>query len=226
MRANPQDSEEIVNQILFGEWAIVLEKDTKWSFIRLVHDHYEGWIDNKQLTFTDENPPKNNSRLKAKMGFAKQGDVELLLSAGSVINSDLEITEHQSFSEVNNLTHIALVFLGTTYLWGGRTSFGLDCSGFTQLVFMLNDQILPRDAYMQAENGTTIHFLQESLPGDLAFFDNPEGKIIHVGMVLEDHKIIHAAGAVRIDTLDHHGIYNKELKRYTHNLRIIKRIHL
>ncbi len=224
MRANPQDSEEIVNQMLLGEWAIVLEKDPKWSFVRLVHDQYEGWVDNKQLTFTDQNPPQNISRLKAKMGFAKMGDAELLLSAGSVINPDLEITEHQSFSADNEITQIAQNFLGTPYLWGGRTSFGLDCSGFTQLVFMLKYKILPRDAYMQAAMGTTIHFLQESLPGDLAFFDNPEGKIIHVGIVLEDQKIIHAAGVVRIDTLDHHGIFNKELKRYSHNLRIIKRI--
>jgi cell wall-associated NlpC family hydrolase len=107
-------------------------------------------------------------------------------------------------------------------LWGGRTTFGIDCSGFTQMVYRMNGIYLPRDASQQAKKGTTLSFLEECQPGDLAFFDNAEGAIVHVGIVMEDYKIIHASGRVRIDTLDHSGIYNEELGRHTHKLRVLK----
>jgi len=105
---------------------------------------------------------------------------------------------------------------------------GIDCSGFTQLVMRLNGFSLLRDAYQQAEIGTTVMFIEESQTGDLAFFDNAEGRIIHVGIVLRESggaaQIIHASGKVRVDALDHEGIYNQEQTNYTHKLRIIKRI--
>jgi cell wall-associated NlpC family hydrolase len=101
---------------------------------------------------------------------------------------------------------------------------GIDCSGFTQNVFAVCGKSIPRDAYQQAELGDTIDFAEEAQEGDLAFFDNEEGRIIHVGMVLKDAKIIHASGRVRIDKLDHEGIYNAETKTYSHRLRIIKRL--
>jgi len=113
-------------------------------------------------------------------------------------------------------------YLNAPYLWGGRSPFGLDCSGFTQMIFKLNGIKLKRDAYQQAEQGATLSFLEEAKEGDLAFFDNEEGKIVHVGIILEKEKIIHASGKVRIDKLDHHGIYNEEMKKYTHRLRVIK----
>ena len=116
------------------------------------------------------------------------------------------------------------MYLNAPYLWGGKTPFGIDCSGFTQMVYKLNGFALPRDAYQQAEIGETLSFVEEAEPGDLAFFDDDEGNIIHVGMVLEQGTIIHASGKVRIDALDHQGIYNKELKNYSHKLRLIKKI--
>jgi len=113
-------------------------------------------------------------------------------------------------------------------LWGGRTAMGIDCSGFTQLVFSLNGISIPRDAYQQADIGTTVTFTEESQTGDLAFFDNAEGRIIHVGIILRDSdngcRIIHASGKVRIDALDHQGVFHSEQLVYTHKLRIIKRI--
>ncbi|MGB1282046.1 MAG: C40 family peptidase, partial [Schleiferiaceae bacterium] len=120
------------------------------------------------------------------------------------------------------LIETALSYTGTPYLWGGRTTFGIDCSGFTQMVYRMNGIYLPRDASQQAKKGTTLSFLEECQPGDLAFFDNAEGAIVHVGIVMEDYKIIHASGRVRIDTLDHSGIYNEELGRHTHKLRVLK----
>ncbi len=123
-------------------------------------------------------------------------------------------------------------YLNTPYLWGGRSPFGIDCSGFTQMVFKLNGIKLKRDAWQQAEQGTALSFVEEARTGDLAFFDNEEGKIVHAGIILSPSgggsaagggKIIHASGKVRIDKLDHHGIYNEELKKYSHRLRVVKR---
>ena len=127
-----------------------------------------------------------------------------------------------SAKDRNTLIETALSYTGTPYLWGGRTTFGIDCSGFTQMVYRMNGIYLPRDASQQAKKGTTLSFLEECQPGDLAFFDNAEGAIVHVGIVMEDYKIIHASGRVRIDTLDHSGIYNEELGKHTHKLRVLK----
>ena len=115
-------------------------------------------------------------------------------------------------------------FLGAPYLWGGRTPNGVDCSGLTQMLFMLMGIYLPRDAAQQAEEGDTVELLDLAEPGDLAFFDNVEGRIVHVGIVLPERRIIHASGRVRIDMLDQEGIFNSEEKRYTHKLRLVKRV--
>jgi cell wall-associated NlpC family hydrolase len=122
------------------------------------------------------------------------------------------------------LLNTAFLFLNTPYLWGGKTPFGIDCSGFTQMVYKLNGYALLRDASQQATQGETLSFIEESEPGDLAFFDNQEGVITHVGIIMKDNYIIHAHGKVRIDRLDHSGIYNVDSKRHTHKLRVIKKI--
>ncbi len=114
--------------------------------------------------------------------------------------------------------------MNAPYLWGGKTPFGIDCSGFTQMVYKLNGHALLRDASEQASQGIALSFIEESEPGDLAFFDNSEGQIIHVGIIMEDNHIIHAHGKVRIDRLDHSGIYNIDKKIHTHKLRVIKKI--
>ena len=128
------------------------------------------------------------------------------------------------FRDKTMLVDNAMLYLNTPYLWGGRTTFGIDCSGFTQMIYRLYGKEIPRDAYQQAEIGTTLSFIEESEAGDLAFFDNNEGKIIHVGIILENNFIIHASGKVRIDRLDQQGIFNNEKRKHTHKLRIIKSI--
>ena len=109
-------------------------------------------------------------------------------------------------------------------IFGGKTPLGIDCSGFTQMVYKLNGYKLLRDASQQASQGEALSFIEESEPGDLAFFDNSEGVIIHVGIIMEDNYIIHAHGKVRIDRLDHSGIYNVDKRIHTHKLRVIKKI--
>jgi cell wall-associated NlpC family hydrolase len=124
----------------------------------------------------------------------------------------------------SNIVNTALLYLNTPYLWGGKTPFGIDCSGFTQMVYKLNGFNILRDASQQASQGEVLSFIEESSPGDLAFFDNNEGEITHVGIIMEDHRIIHAHGKVRIDLLDQSGIYNLDTKIHSHKLRMIKKI--
>ena len=122
------------------------------------------------------------------------------------------------------LLKTAFMYLNAPYLWGGKTPFGIDCSGFTQMVYKLCGHKLFREAKQQATQGEVLSFIEESEPGDLAFFDNNEGVITHVGIIMKDNYIIHAHGKVRIDRIDHSGIYNVDSKRHTHKLRVIKKI--
>ena len=138
-------------------------------------------------------------------------------------NFDFEGLRVSGVRPKGNLIPTAFMYLNAPYLWGGKTPFGIDCSGLTQMVYKLNGYKLPRDASQQATEGEPLSFIEESEPGDLAFFDNDEGNIIHVGLIMENNYIIHASGKVRIDRLDHLGIYNAETNRHTHKLRVIKK---
>jgi hypothetical protein len=118
----------------------------------------------------------------------------------------------------------AMLYLNAPYLWGGRTPFGIDCSGFVQMVYKLKRIKLLRNANQQATQGEVISLLDEAEPGDLVFFDDDEGKITHVGLLIDRTRLIHCSGKVRIDAIDHQGIYNHDIQQYTHRLRLIKRI--
>lgn len=133
-------------------------------------------------------------------------------------------TQSERLGAKREIVKDAMFYLNAPYLWGGRTPFGIDCSGLTQMVYKKNKIRLPRDSGQQALHGEPLGFLSEAEPGDLAFFDNSEGKIIHVGIIIDPSHIIHASGKVRIDTIDHQGIFNVEVGEYTHTLRLIKRM--
>lgn len=236
LRAEATDTSELVSQVLYGEVFKVLEERKKWSRIRLALDKYEGWIDNKQFVFItveeykelNTNTPKLSSELVDFVTDEENGLISICY--GSNIHNAAFLKhsfEGDFISEKlpkSQLIDTALHFLNSPYLWGGKTPFGIDCSGFTQMVYKLNGHQLLRDASLQATQGESLSFIEESEPGDLAFFDNAEGTITHVGIIMEDHHIIHAHGKVRIDRLDHSGIFNKELGLHTHKLRVIKRI--
>jgi hypothetical protein len=229
LRKEPSDRSEMVSQALLGEELLVLERQEKWSMIRLVNDGYEGWMDNKQFgVFAHEEAAVVLSAPITKCVNDK-GEV-IWLPAASIVPQSWAQGESQQrwLGDAAGIEQCARTFLNAPYLWGGRTILGMDCSGFTQLVLQLNGTAIPRDAYQQAELGATISFVEESQTGDLAFFDNAEGRIIHVGIVMRSAngvvEIIHASGKVRLDSLDHQGIFNKEQSSYSHKLRIIKRI--
>ena len=124
----------------------------------------------------------------------------------------------------SNIEEMTATFINTPYLWGGKSTFGCDCSGLVQTVFKFFGITLPRDAAEQVKSGDTVPFVNDAKPGDLAFFDNDEGEIIHVGILLDPKRIIHSSGWVRMDPMDQEGIYNLELGRYTHKLRTIKAV--
>jgi cell wall-associated NlpC family hydrolase len=237
LRAAPSDASEMVSQILYGEFFEVLEVQKKWSRVKLYFDGYEGWIDTKQHTAISEKkyqllcntPP---SYLNELVDFISTPNAELIpILLGSTVSS-ATVLKHQYEGNLNSvekassnqIIETALLYLNAPYLWGGKTPFGIDCSGFTQMVYKISGYCLQRDASQQATQGETLSFLEESLPGDLAFFDNEEGIITHVGIILGNNQIIHASGQVRIDTLDHSGIFNKDIKTHTHKLRVLKRI--
>ncbi|WP_289046434.1 C40 family peptidase [uncultured Olleya sp.] len=236
LRLETSDTSELVSQVLYGDTFKVLEQRKQWSKIRLAFDKYEGWIDNKQyLEITEEQYKNlNNKTLKLSTDLVEfiQDDKDQLntIVLGSSLNG-LELLNHtfeglfvENELPKNELITTAFKYLNTPYLWGGKTPFGIDCSGFTQMVYKLNGYKLLRDASQQATQGEALSFIEESEPGDLAFFDNNEGIITHVGIIMQDNYIIHAHGKVRIDRLDHTGIYNVDKRLHTHKLRVIKKI--
>jgi hypothetical protein len=246
-RLEPNDRAEMTTEVLFGDSYKVIEERAKWVRIRNSFDKYEGWIDRKQFFEISENVYKDIEKTGhqnlvldlAAVVKVNESQLQSILIGSSLPNINEEnkfeiesLTFHFDGSFINvsekqsksKLIENSFMYLNAPYLWGGKTPFGIDCSGFTQMVYKLNGYKLPRDAYQQAEIGTTLSFVEEAEAGDLAFFDNEEGSITHVGMLLDDGKIIHASGKVRIDPIDHHGIYNIENKTYSHKLRLIKKV--
>ena len=225
VRAENSDRAEIVTEILFGESADILEVNKNWTKIKMHYDGYEGWMDTKQIKPVTEEYLANRKVTLITEDFSSVMtlDGKTLLSMGSEVEFPA-VASRRSHDVRESIALTAKEFLNIPYLWGGKSFFAVDCSGFVQLVYKIHNIKMPRDTYQQAEVGEALSFVEESQPGDLAYFENSEGKIIHVGIMLENQKIIHASGKVRIDTLDSSGIFNKELNKHTHKLRVIKSV--
>ena len=234
VRIVDSDKSEMINQLIYGDIIEILDEKEKWVKIKSVFDDYIGWIDIKQYFKIDDNIKldQNNPIYSINLvEFIENNNNELVtIPIGSDI-SNISLMNHKfngnTISGKNNrnsIVNTALSFLNSPYLWGGKTPFGIDCSGFTQMVYKINGYKLCRDAKDQANQGETLSFIEESEAGDLAFFNNDQGDIIHVGIILQNNHIIHASGKVRIDRIDHSGIYNNDLNKHTHSLRYIKKI--
>lgn len=247
VRKEPSEKSEMVTQILFGEHFEVMEQMVGWSMVKLSWDGYEGWIDSKMIT------PVNIRTINKykKKPFAVTADIislitvnpdqHLMLVAGSTLPvwrpylKEFSVN-HETYKSAGKVFYgkpknpreiiiqQALKYFNAPYLWGGRSPFGIDCSGFTQMLYKMIGMPIPRDAGDQVKLGTPLSFVDEAEPGDLAFFDDDEGNIIHVGVIWQRNKIIHASGKVRIDNIDQFGIFNIETKRYTHKMRVMKKL--
>lgn len=244
VRSYPSEESEMVTQLLFGDHYTVLESmnEGKWLKVEIHFDEYLGWIDTKQHysisdTYFDH---LNNVNFKictdvsASLLFNKT-PIQILI--GSILPiSSMELFDMDEQLAFNGESHnlgdsmgfefvkqIAYKYLNAPYLWGGKTPFGADCSGFVQMVFKIAGYRLSRDGSEQALQGTKVELLEDAIPGDLCFFGT-KTKITHVGLLLADGKIIHASGQVRIDNITEHGIQLASTNALTHKLQLIKRI--
>ena len=232
MRKRKSDTSEMINQILFGESFKVLKKQKNWSYVELFHDQYQGWIDNSQYIITKKNTRdfiisnKKYSNIKIK-------SINQTLLIGSFIPQNKQLRKEINLEENLLFCHIkpfdiwfkkiAKKYLNTPYLWGGRTPIGIDCSGYTQMVYRFFNTQLPRDAHQQEKEGMELQNIKHVKVGDLAFFERNKA-ITHVGIIIGKNKIIHASGKVRIDLIDKKGIFNIDSKSYSHKLKSLKRV--
>jgi gamma-D-glutamyl-L-lysine dipeptidyl-peptidase len=232
MRKEPDHASEMISQILFGEHCTIFEIEKtkgRWAKISSQYDGYVGWCQHVHvLEITKEAYEQSNLLLAADWinAIEYKGQKMILPFGSSISDSNATINTcwpSSANTDAATITKLATTYLNTTYLWGGRTVFGVDCSGFTQMVYKFLNLPLLRDAHQQATQGKTVDFLQQAQCGDLAFFDNEEGKIIHVGLLLSNAAIIHASGKVRIDNIDNSGIINSDTGERMQQLRIIKR---
>lgn len=245
-RKDPASTSEMVTQLLFGEHYTVNELTDDWVKITTAYDSYECWISIKQHHRISEslfNQLQNQKQVYAADLIHVLADKTQNSSFPVTIGATLPFFNGNGFSfddlsfgfdgqvissdnkkSSSDILSTAYLFLNAPYLWGGKSPFGIDCSGFTQLVYKLNGYKLPRDAAQQVDLGTPLNFVEEAEAGDLAFFDNEEGRIVHVGIIIDNEHIIHASGKVRIDKFDHYGIFNVDKKKYSHMLRVIKRL--
>ncbi len=229
---------KMVSQVLYGEVFKIKEERKNFSRIQLFFDGFEGWVRNSQINKISE---ENYSMLTSSSDCLFNTDFLSYVTTEKnqllpvVIGSRLDsctFLGHQCDEMVNNgnawsksqLVETALLYLNSPFLSGGKTPFGIDSSGFAQMVYKINGQRLLRTTQEQSTQGEALSFIEESEPGDLAFFDNSDGTINHVGIILKDNHIIHSSGHVRIDRLDHTGIFNTDQRVYSHNLRVIKKV--
>jgi hypothetical protein len=244
IRMEPSDKAEIGSQLLFGDIFTGIKKteDAKWIYIETKFDEYLGWIDAKQFkevskeyfdTFNNSPSPLSNGLMGIIKGdkrfFPVMMGSTLPLLKNNVVRLDNEYFQFEGefiYPKKTNagaIEQTARFYLHSPYLWGGKCHFGIDCSGFVQQVFKINGYDLPRDSFKQAEEGRIVAF-EDLLAGDLVYFHNVNGRIVHVGIALPGNQIIHASGEVRIDILDQNGIYNVDRKVYTHKLSVIRRV--
>jgi gamma-D-glutamyl-L-lysine dipeptidyl-peptidase len=240
LRSGPTHKSEMLSQVLFGEKYKIIDQSGKWIKIELIFDNYQGWIDLDHLQHSESSTVSQGRVLTKSLLCFKKDNTKLVLEPGCEIFDPnfLSLTftagtgsfkaspefDESFITTADSITDTALRFINSPYIWGGRVPSGIDCSGLTQLVYKIHGIKIPRDSWQQSEIGETVSFITETRPGDLVFFDNEKGIITHVGIIFSAGLVIHASGRVRIDTIDHQGIFKKEIGGYSHHLRLIKRI--
>lgn len=246
LRESDNEKSELCTQLLFGELVEIIETRDRWLLVHNLSDNYRGWVDRKMihiLTSQEKERIVTEPTHIVQIPFIQcekaDSNEKMLLPGGSIIHA--EKTEKFTLGAETysldpsglkqpvkligeELIRHARQYLNTPYLWGGKSVFGIDCSGLVQVVYSMCGVSLQRDASEQAESGTVINTLSESKAGDLAFFENTDGKIIHVGILVNPNQIIHASGWVKVETIDSIGIISARTGEYTHKLNVVKRL--
>lgn len=228
VRSAPDDRSEQVTQYLYGEPLKLMDRHKQWCKCVSLIDEYEGWIDEKMVGVSDSSVENAVNLVEQPIEQIQTLHGLLWLPMGARVLTPVTSVQLDTENLGLRLIERSKLLMGAPYLWGGKSVLGIDCSGLTQLVATFEKIHLPRDASQQVEVGEVVDFVETAQDGDLAFFGPDEGKITHVGWVIQSTdntlQIIHAAGEVRMDKLDHQGIYRPDQQRYTHTLRVIKRI--
>lgn len=246
LRPEPSHRTEMISQLLFGETFTIIDRHRSWLRIICSFDNYAGWIESNQAKELTKEAfvalshatiacstdliqviydTSGNRIFPVFIGSSLPGMSDGKLTIGS---DQYEFEGNFIFPPQkvmpSDIIRNAYLFLNCPYLWGGRSPFGIDCSGLVQIAYKMAGIPLLRDSHLQASQGEVVNLLSEARPGDIVFFDNDEGQIVHAGILIDQNTIIHASGHVRTDLIDHFGIFDKDTRKYTHRSRLIKRI--
>lgn len=218
MREGPSVHSQVVSQAVFAEQVIVDKECSDWVAITTT-DGYHGWVPSDVITVRQQpyGPSIAVCRLSAhiydrpnvKYGPIKTVPFGTLLEAELVGNDSWirvylpdrkqgyirrgDITVQQQVITKDDLVALSQKFLGVPYTWGGRSSFGYDCSGFVQMLYKHIGVHLPRDSAQQIKDKRMkLISIEEINPGDLLFFGPSAKEIKHVGMYIANGKFIHA----------------------------------
>lgn len=247
VRSNPDNKSELLTQLLFGESFRILDQWNEWLHIRILPGGQQGWILNYSyipVSSPPEEPGSGETHVNLQILYVSRVDKprhNIIVLPGSTLPCNPQsgkefslgsfkfryvspVPEELDVNRQNKMEALALIFINAPFLWGGRSLFGIDNTGLIQLVFKMYGINVPGNLEDLLKIGHPIAFAHDSMPGDIAFFENKDGDIIHSGIVTQPGKIIHCYGHVREDSLDHAGIYGSDEEKYLFYLRIINRI--
>ena len=255
IRKEPSETAEQLTQMLFAQTGKVIGREEKWLQLRLDEDGQTGWADRKMLTIisNDEKASLADSgeaKVVMPMAYAvSQNGQTIPLTAGtllphyktdgsfSLLGAEFRIDPqmvlpHPQELNSDNIMRTTRFFLNVPYLWGGKNAMGMDCSGFTQIIMSLFGKHLLRNASEQAKQGKRIASLKTARTGDLVFFnhadtDPDKTQISHIGILIDNERVIHCSGRVKVEKIDDNGILSYEpdgKAHYTHHLAAVRRV--